>query len=920
MSRIITNLMLLGIIILLGNRLNAHATLFSLNSIFENNIIENDESAQLMNVKLSMNDVNAHTCDQVCVNVTVENFINILGMQFSINYDPDQLEFVSVGNFGLSGLSENSMALPSNAPIEDIRLSWIDNALSGVTLTDGTVLFELCFKALGTDVTTNIEFSGTPVSIEFINSNSNLIASEFSNSTVTITPFASIIFREKKENKKDGTWGFLEDEIPGFDHVAFNNNCLVYESHPGYDLGIYTSSDGTEMLPLSEVSGIQQLHNRLTFEHDAIVGEESPVIGFKEIPISASLADQMQAQIETVISVADFQLIDFSNLDGIELTLSPPAQKGGNNSFTCVGLVEWAAEQAGHNGGQGFIPNQFESFVLPIVSREIPLLSPELLCYAMSDGQTIQSIQQYVQGFFDPVDFIITDPLGRRLGFAESVGSFNETPNSFYSGDGNIEQILIPTAIPGNYSIQLIGKGDDVFVALSAIGNEKSFSGILNEGEIVEMEFFVEPQVGSSGDVNFDGEVNEEDVIELSSQLNNVTDDLTHPGDLDGDGFLSTNDLDLLIELVGILNTVVINDCSLGQIHFDGELEIGVEEGLNILAEADSGISNISFSPSMVSCNELGQTIPIEVTVTSNIGNTATCFTTVEVKGLPCGFKDVDINCSGEISYDTPSDLFTLTSTGCLSFPPYNSDLITFAAYQLCGDGEIVTQVKNLIGNGWAGITMRETTQSYSKKVQLLINNGNFARREIRTNESAPSYPQQIFAIGKKWLKIVRNGNQFSGFISPNGMNWQLVMAANISMSSCISIGLVTTNANLSNPVSADFKNTTIDIFSNNLSIPNWVNSGVDFAGEARILDEILTYPNPIKEKLNLLVSTNLLVDSGILKIFNSLGQELYSQQILFEGNQLIEVDLSNINEGSHFIILQLENGSIFTKRILKVD
>ncbi|MEN0003472.1 MAG: cohesin domain-containing protein [Bacteroidota bacterium] len=106
---------------------------------------------------------------QVCLNVTVDNFEDLLGVQFSINYDPQQLEYASVGNFGLTGLNENLMGLPIPGGITpgNITVAWIDNSLNGVTLPNGTVLFELCFNAISDDVVADITFSDSPTSIQF---------------------------------------------------------------------------------------------------------------------------------------------------------------------------------------------------------------------------------------------------------------------------------------------------------------------------------------------------------------------------------------------------------------------------------------------------------------------------------------------------------------------------------------------------------------------------------------------------------------------------------------------------------------------------------------------------------------------------------------------------------------------------------
>src|SRR5262249_33971141 len=148
---------------------------------------------------------------------------------------------------------------------------------------------------------------------------------------------------------------------------------------------------------------------------------------------------------------------------------------GGSGYYTCVGLLESAAEQAGLNGGQGFIPNSLES-VPDGHGGQFPLLSPELLYWAASnpdlfftvgaDANVISRLKNWLQGFFDPADFILTDPLGRRLGHTQDLGDLNEIPGAFYSGTGAVQQFLIPDPLPGAYTLQVFGLGEDAFAVV----------------------------------------------------------------------------------------------------------------------------------------------------------------------------------------------------------------------------------------------------------------------------------------------------------------------------------------------------------------------------------------------------------------------------------------------------------------------
>ena len=370
---------------------------------------------------------------------------------------------------------------------------------------------------------------------------------------------SSILFREKLE--KDGTWGRLVDEIPGFDHCALHNSNVIYECHPGYEPGTYVSEDGDETVSINWINGVQGQFTLKTFKHDSQDLASSPVINFEEIPIDSDLANNMREIIESAYGNS-FQRIDFRSLEGIVNTLSPGNQKGGNNSFTCVGLVEWAAEMAGHNDGQGFIPNNLESFniirpnVWPPELIEIPLLSPQVLNWSMKSQNILINSRQWIMGFFDPVDFILTDPFGRRIGYIQDTGFVCEIPHSFYSGNGNIEYLLIPQAVPGNYTIEYTGVGENAFGAISSCDANDVFNDNLELGENSLSTHYVKPTIGCAGDLNGDGNVDEADINSLNNIMDTFTDGLGHPGDLNRDGFISEGDLLLLEDL-----TELVKDC-----------------------------------------------------------------------------------------------------------------------------------------------------------------------------------------------------------------------------------------------------------------------------------------------------------------------------------------------------------------------
>jgi len=66
-----------------------------------------------------------------------------------------------------------------------IAVAWFDQAAQGITLADGTIIFELCFNVIGADgASSSITFTDTPTARELATANGTI---EFESSDGTIT-------------------------------------------------------------------------------------------------------------------------------------------------------------------------------------------------------------------------------------------------------------------------------------------------------------------------------------------------------------------------------------------------------------------------------------------------------------------------------------------------------------------------------------------------------------------------------------------------------------------------------------------------------------------------------------------------------------------------------------------------------------
>ena len=103
-----------------------------------------------------------------CSNVTVTNFTNLIGVQLSLNYNPQKLTYSKVQGFhpaasGLSGAFNNVVATDSKSA--KLNMAWFDDQLKGITIPATGTLFQVCFTAVNADAQDTIKVNN----IEIIN-------------------------------------------------------------------------------------------------------------------------------------------------------------------------------------------------------------------------------------------------------------------------------------------------------------------------------------------------------------------------------------------------------------------------------------------------------------------------------------------------------------------------------------------------------------------------------------------------------------------------------------------------------------------------------------------------------------------------------------------------------------------------------
>jgi len=244
---------------------------------------------------------------------------------------------------------------------------------------------------------------------------------------------------------------------------------------------------------------------------------------------------------------------------------------------------------------------------------------------------------------------------------------------------------------------------------------------------------------------------------------------------------------------------------------------------------------------------------------------------------------------------------------------------VTHTVYQqICGNTSITVRVAALSSGGWAGITMRESLASGSRMVALKTQLANTGIREARSATNGPKQTQIFPAtLLHEWLRITRSGNTFVYAISPDGTNWQQVGVVNITMGSCLYVGMFAESINVNTTTTASFTNVSIGVGVAPLAgSPD--ETLAESIAKTPSLDnlKVSVYPNPSDGHMTLSV-VGAPEQRLQLEVTDALGR-IVRNIALPEGDVLTyPLDLDNQPAGVYYLRLRSENGVESVQRIV---
>lgn len=140
--------------------------------------------------------------ETVDVDIKVASFKNVMGMQFSLRWDADILEFMHIDSvdFGLDFIHHNDNFGTTDADKGILTFFWVDESLEGKELIDGSKIFSFKAKVVGNPAqTTLIEFSSDPTAIELSDPDEKELQVETRTGTIRVGGVSSINEREDQQ-------------------------------------------------------------------------------------------------------------------------------------------------------------------------------------------------------------------------------------------------------------------------------------------------------------------------------------------------------------------------------------------------------------------------------------------------------------------------------------------------------------------------------------------------------------------------------------------------------------------------------------------------------------------------------------------------------------------------------------------------
>jgi hypothetical protein len=232
------------------------------------------------------------------------------------------------------------------------------------------------------------------------------------------------------------------------------------------------------------------------------------------------------------------------------------------------------------------------------------------------------------------------------------------------------------------------------------------------------------------------------------------------------------------------------------------------------------------------------------------------------------------VECNGSI---------TASGTGVGST---TADRLSFIHQTLSGNGYITAKINSFTNWAYGGVQFREGLTAGALKVGVSTQLGSRSTIEARSTLNAAHTIRNVAAPKHSWVRLARNGNVFTSYVSDNGTTWTQVDQRTVTMASSLSVGIYV-YSQLASSGTVNFSNVTVStgVPLNNDNISSRTQ-------ESEINVPLVIFPNPVASDLNIKMGS-LMGEKVEFTIYNMLGQVVFNQEV----QEAVEVERLNVNQ-----------------------
>jgi alpha-tubulin suppressor-like RCC1 family protein/regulation of enolase protein 1 (concanavalin A-like superfamily) len=227
----------------------------------------------------------------------------------------------------------------------------------------------------------------------------------------------------------------------------------------------------------------------------------------------------------------------------------------------------------------------------------------------------------------------------------------------------------------------------------------------------------------------------------------------------------------------------------------------------------------------------MGSRVFIGLAVDSH-NNSALCSCAIDNVALPWRNQDIgSTGVAGGFSFAGVTGTYNVSGSG--TDIAGTADAFHYVYQSLTGNGQIIAKVasvQNTNAAAKAAVMIRENTAAGSTYAMMDVTPTSGAAFQYRS--STGGVTRNVSATGVTapvWLKLVRNGNTFTGYRSSDGVTWTQVSSQSVTMATNVLVGLAVTSKANTVLCTSNFSNVEV--------IQPWLNQDLGTVGSAGSLD-----------------------------------------------------------------------------------